>query len=383
MGNVNLCDETLCTGCGACESICPVRCINMTEDKYGELHPNVDKSRCIECGACVRACHIISKVKKNKPQHGFVAVRKNKNELTRCASGGIGTLLMERAFSKGWKVFSTRYNEEFEPAILEVRAYSDIEKYKGSRYVQGITGDALKIIKEYLLSGRYVLFIGTPCQVAGLYSFLGKNYDRLICCDLFCHGVVPSSYFKQELEYHRFKEYDNITFRGWNKREDFWFIVWNKGKKVLAKQGNVNYYIKGFADNVILREGCYNCGYSCAERVGDLSIGDFFSYDSVKEYNFKINGVTSIVVNTDKGMELVNEVMDELEYCKRPIEETIKGGIHSENKMNNRNKRKKFLSYYEKNGFANAVRKTLKKDMICAIIKRYINFIRRKLRLIR
>lgn len=381
MAEIKLCEESKCTGCGACANICPTKSISMIQNKYGELISYINKETCIKCGLCMKSCHKLNQVNMLEPNKCYAAVRKNKENIARCSSGGIATLLMEYAVKNNWKVFSTRYDDEMKPKIIEVDSLNDIEYYKGSKYVQSETGNAFSLIKKELNSKEKVLFIGTPCQIAGLKMFLKKEYENLYCCDLFCHGVTPNSYFEDELKYLNFKDISNVSFRGWNVREDHWFIIWKNEKKVFAEPGTINYYAKGFYENVTLRESCYNCNYSNRKRVGDLSFGDFLGLSKELSKTLKNNCVTAILVNNDKGKELLNTISKDIELVERPYEEAIKGGISLRQHASKPKERKVFLDNYVELGFSEAIRKTLKNNVKKAKIKRYINYIKKRLHL--
>lgn len=383
MVEVKLCDERKCTGCGACMNACPTKSITMKKNKYGELVPHINKKTCINCGLCMKSCHILNSMDKkmNEPDKCFAAVRENKDNIARCSSGGVATLLMEYAVKNNWAVFSTKYDDKFIPKVIKVKNLEDIENYKGSKYVQSETGDAYLEIKKELSLKHNVLFIGTPCQVAGLRAFLKKDYDNLYCCDLFCHGVCPTSYFKDELEHLNIPDISNITFRGWNIKEDCWFIIWKNNKKVLAEPGYINYYDKGFYENVSLRESCYHCKYSDRKRIGDISFGDYLGLDFKELTNFKNNCVTAVLVNNDKGLKLFEMFKNEVEYVERDYEEAVKGGISLREPAIKPKERELFLNEYVELGYSKAIRKVLKNNVKKAKVKRYITFIKKRLKI--
>ena len=376
---INLCEDKKCSGCGACRMKCPKVCISMKENLQGELHPVVDRDCCINCGLCTRVCHINNEVPLFKPFKCYAAVRKNKSDIARCASGGVGTLLMQEALNIGFSVFATRYDENLMPKVCEFHNIEEIDAFKGSKYVQSQVGDSYCKIKTILNNGKSVLFIGTPCQIAGLKVFLGKDYENLICCDLFCHGVVPTLYFKEELSFLQLERSSDISFRGWEIKEDYWFIVWKDGKKVFAQPGNINYYVKSFYDNIALRESCYNCRYSCDRRCGDLSIGDFLGLEKGVMSNYKNNCVTAILINTRKGSDLFNIISNLLEVTERPVEEAINGGRSLQHAAIESPLRTKFKKNYVQDGYSKAIRKTLRYEMVRAKYKRYIEYIKRRI----
>lgn len=256
---IKLCEERYCTGCSACSNACTQNAIKMLKNIRGELHPFIDCNKCIRCGLCESICPQMNAPYMISPMQCYAASKLNRNDMKREASGGIATLIIRELYKQGYIVFATRLDKDMVPKIVKMTSINELDFYKGSLYVQSIVGNIFCNIQKYLSDGNNVLFIGTPCQVAGLKAFLKKDWPTLICCDLFCHGTIPTSYFEEEIRYLTKKPITRVTFRGYDDREDYWFILWNGGKKVYAQSGNVNYYMKSFSDAVALRESCYYC----------------------------------------------------------------------------------------------------------------------------
>lgn len=76
--------------------------------------------------------------------------------------------------------------------------FEDIEKLRQSKYMSSSMGNIYKRVKAELVSGRLVGFCGSPCQVAGLYSFLGKEYDNLFTMDFICRGMNSPKAWEQK-----------------------------------------------------------------------------------------------------------------------------------------------------------------------------------------
>lgn len=378
--NNRVCDYKLCTGCEACKNICPKQCIMMIEDTLGNIKAAINLNSCISCGLCKKICPVNKPVEFNKVIVCFAAVRKNRNELKRCASGGIATLLMEQCFLNGFKVFGSRFDEKMQPRVMELLRREDIEHFKGSLYVQSFVGNAFSMIKNYLNSNESVLFVGTPCQVAGLRSFLQKKYTRLVCCDLFCHGVSPYSYLEQELKYLNKGKITNITFRGYHAKEDHWLTLWDGTDKVFKQAGIVNYYLKAFYDCVTLRDNCYMCRYATDVRIGDISLGDFLGLKQAAGDKFVTNCVTAVLINTPNGEALFNEIKKSVDYIERPCEEVVAGGPSLQHPSKRPKTRDRFEKYYSDLGYSKSVRKALFNRMIIANINRYLLFIARRLK---
>ena len=170
----------------------------MQEDDMGAIHPVVDEEKCVGCQLCVKTCPNNVDLQFYYPLQCYASWITDKEKRKICASGGIGTSLAEYIISKGGVVFGSRYDENLHPIITYTESLEELEYFKGSRYVQSLIGNnTFKQVKCFLRIGRDVLFIGPPCQLAGLKTFLRQEYDNLITVDLLCHGVCPKKNFNE------------------------------------------------------------------------------------------------------------------------------------------------------------------------------------------
>jgi len=241
---LEICDYNKCTGCSACANACPVGCITMLENALGETHPHVDENKCVGCKKCIKVCPNNREMQFRYPLKVYAAWNKNYGERKLCASGGIGTAVARYAIEKNGYFYGTRYDDSLKPCVLGINNVSDIVKYKGSKYVKSeISNILFKDIKSRLDNSVFVAFVGTPCQVAGLKSFLGKDYSNLLTVDLICHGTCPYVYFKQHIEHlkkkHKFKVVFDIRFRGNDKGNNFKLTLWDSQK--LIYRGAIRY----------------------------------------------------------------------------------------------------------------------------------------------
>lgn len=56
-----------CTGCRACEQLCPTHCIYVEPDEEGFIVAKIDENACVECGVCVKRCPQNNPPEKNVP----------------------------------------------------------------------------------------------------------------------------------------------------------------------------------------------------------------------------------------------------------------------------------------------------------------------------
>lgn len=370
-----ICKYDLCTGCSACFNICPHNCITMTTDRNGELHPIVNQQRCIECGLCNKTCPVNTPPKIVQPEKCFAVWHSNHSFREKSASGGIAAALYLYfiQYLKG-VVYGVTWNNELQPVFHRTESIDEIESFKGSKYVQAFIHTTYQQIKIDLKNNRYVLFIGTPCQIAGLKNFLKKDYPQLLTCDLVCHGVPPYEYFKSEIQRVSKRISKTIThcrFRG-NDKFNYHFSLWNNQTLLLDKKGSRSYYLYGFLTSIILRESCYSCKYSTNQRIGDITLGDFIGLGKLHTTDIQPKNISVVTINTPKAFsiwtDLINKYPD-IHFEPRPFEEAVTGGISFRQPATRNPKRTKFLSDYKTYGWNKAIRKALWKSILRNRIK--------------
>ena len=235
---MEICSYQECTGCAACQNACAKNCISMVEDAWGELHPMIDESKCVGCGMCQRVCPNNTHPKFLQPQHCYASWITNKDKRKICASGGLATIMSEYVIrNKQGVVFGTAYDKEMHAVTTYTETVEGLERFKGSKYVQSrVSADTFRTLKKFLKEGRFVLYVATPCQIAGLKGFLRKEYENLVTVDLICHGVCPQDYLDSELSYlcdkHNIRKEDivNVRFRG-NDDNNYHLTLWDRFKK--------------------------------------------------------------------------------------------------------------------------------------------------------
>lgn len=373
---MEICIKEKCTGCGACANICAQESVRMFEDSYGELHPVVDEFKCIQCGLCKKVCPNNTKPVIEYPQKCYAAWLTDEVKRLKCASGGIATIMAEYVIKQGGVFFGTAYDSDFVPRVTYAESIEDIEKYKGSKYAQSIIGnDVTKKIKDFLEKNRLVLFIGTPCQIAGIRNSLRKDYQNFIAIDLICHGVCPTRYFTDEVAYitskYKITDISDIRFRG-NDGNNYCLTFWqgnrhgnsNKDKIVYIKPRYEQPYFAGFVLGVTLRENCYACDYARPERVGDVTIGDFLRLGKTKPFPYKTKQVSVVLTNNSKGMSFYENVVNycgdglmsvEREYAERLV---YRPSLLEPFKRHPKNE--EFREKYLKQGYVRAIRSTLR-----------------------
>lgn len=398
-----ICPHDKCTGCYACANICPKHCITMRDDNYGELHPYVDESECISCNLCAKICPSNNPPEYNYPSKCYAAWITDNDKRCICASGGLGTILSEYVIKfKNGVVFGTAYDDNLIPVTTYTETLEGLEKFKGSKYVQSIVGNTiLKEMKSFLEKSRLVLYIGTPCQIAGAKKFLKKDYKNLITIDLICHGVTPTSFFKEEIDYlvkqNNIQGLVDVRFRG-NDSNNYCLSLWDKingkknnfnfylslwklvgGTKMLCyrKIHTEDYYLSSFLLGVSLRGNCFSCQYARPERISDLTIGDFIGLGRTTPFTYSTANVSSVTTNTTKGCSFYEDVLShmpdlmsiEREYSERLVYKPSLVESFPRHPLNHR-----FRELYPQYGFVKSIRIVLRKIIFLNRIKRVFNY---------
>ena len=373
----NICDYDLCTGCFTCQNVCPKNSITLLPDKKGELHPVVNMLTCVNCGLCKTTCPVNIEIQTNVAVDCYAAWVGNNDDRQLSSSGGIAALMYKYFIEiKKGVAYGVLWNDVIEPHFDRIEDASELDRFKGSKYVQAFVDDSFRRIKSDLLAGRYVLFIGTPCQVAGLKSFLNKDYDKLLTCDLLCHGVPPYEYFKQELSSIKgvkLSQIENCRFRG-NDKYNYYLTLWGRNKELLySRNASISPYLLGFLVSLTLRESCYSCRFACKERVADISIGDFIgikNLNSSHSHN-NIKNISVCIPVSDKGKQFWKSLCQFypiLKYEKRSYSEAVNGGPSLRGPAQRNYKRDKFLCDFQKRGWRYAITRALWKSILRNII---------------
>lgn len=322
-------NKVLCSGCGACVQVCQHGALEMSSDSEGFMFPYINSEKCVNCGLCDRICPIVGTNTENQgeEQHCYIATTNEEKFYEESASIGICTMLSNYIVNHGGIVFGAFLDESNWTAYhISVTDEKDVWKIRNSKYLQSSTRRTFVQVKRKLNQGVKVLYIGTPCQIAGLKSFLRKPYSNLYCIDLICHGVFSPKLMPLEVDYWE-KQLKGkiINFRFRSKRV-YKYVNGGMVNFDLIKDGKTS-HIERFAasspsyrcyaysddgKNYNHRLSCYSCPFRNQKRYGDITIGDpwFISNDDIDNKKLKIsNSVRSLyIVNTTKGDELISKI---------------------------------------------------------------------------
>lgn len=329
-----------CNGCGLCVIGCPTNAIKMVEDNEGFLYPQIDEEKCIKCNKCKNICSNYND--SNGNEQAYVAINKNEDELKKSASGGIFFILAKYIIEKKGIVFGVEYGENLKVQHNCYDNLEDCKKFQGSKYVRSDVNNSYKKVKEFLEDNRYVLFTGTPCQCNALKTYLKKDYENLIVCDIICHANPSQKVFdkyKSEIERKYKKKITDIKFRdkdnGW--KSSIPNIYFEDGEKIQEKT-----FYSAFVSELFDRPSCHSCKFSCSNRITDFTIGDFWGIDKVMpEIEDNNTGISLLTVNSLKAKKIFEEIKGFMQF--KNIEKE-KAFMYNHNKnLNPHKNREKFF----------------------------------------
>lgn len=337
-----------CCGCTACYAVCPKNAITMQADSEGFKYPVTDKKKCIDCGLCCKVCPLDTKLEKTEDKQTAVAcTAKDENFTKQSSSGGVFAILANMFIEKQAAIYGAAFDCDWNVKHIRVDQKDELKKLYKSKYVQSDMTDIFKALKTDLNSGKEVLFSGTPCQVAGLKSYLGKDYNNLTTVDFICHGVpsplVWECYINEKAESLKSK-ITAISFR--NKKDgwkNYYFMVRTNNGYINYEKVGDNIYMNGFLKDLYLRPSCYNCKFKTLNRASDITLADFWGIDKVLPEMYYERGVSLCWTSSKKGRDILAEVLKQTVYQKVDLQEAVRHNPSAIKSVNVHKNRVKFF----------------------------------------
>lgn len=357
-------NENNCCGCRSCENICPKGAITVAPDAKGFLYPTIDKDTCVQCGLCAKACPIIQQEEKEQDfkQKVFAVINSDKQVLKKSASGGAFSLLANEVLSNNGVVYGCTLDEDMQIRHIGVTSAEELDKLRGSKYVQSDLSSAFKEISRHLKEERPVLFTGTPCQVDGLNCYLAaknQSAEKLLTADLLCHGTPSPKLwadFVKYLEKTYHSELKGFKFRtkiaGWeNSIETATF----ENGKTIKNTNPIRSFLALFYKNYSLRPMCFSCKYHSYNRIADITIGDYWGIDKTHPEINDNKGLSVVLVNTQKGYDVFLRVAENAKVLETKAEDAVQTALqhNAKPKINN----DIFWKEYQEKGFDYIVQK--------------------------
>lgn len=354
-----LANKHSCTGCGACRDICPVKAIQLVPDEERFLYPLIDKELCINCGKCDARCPVSSLMKEQRCSRtisAYAAQTKNAEIRENSSSGGIFTEIATYILQNGGIVFGAAFDEAFKVKHIGVEKTDCLAKLRGSKYVQSEIGITYIQAKEYLDAGRLVLFTGTPCQISGLYSFLGHDYENLYTQDIICHGVPSPLFWEQYIAYCEAKATSKLQTVCFRYKKPSWTLysvqLGFANGSACSHIHTDNLYMRGFLRNLTLRPSCYSCAFKTKHRVSDFTLADFWGIENICPEMDDSKGTSLVILHSEKAHRAFGEIANNIRYKEIDIEDAIKYNSAMIASVSPNTNRAEFFDSLKRKGFA-------------------------------
>ena len=314
-----------CCGCTACKNACPKNAIAMVPDEEGFLYPKVDEDLCIQCHICEKVCPLQNPLipEKGFSQRIFAAKHKDVNVVMSSSSGGVFTAISDYILSGGGVVYGAAFDPNFRVCHQRAETPEDRDRFKGSKYVQSDLGDIFLKIQRDLQNGKKVLFSGTPCQNAGLLSFLKQkkvNRDGLCCCDFVCHGTPSPLIWREYIDFLETQFQDKLVGFSFRDKSSGWKMTKIKATfESSSEEYNCNKYysfLNIYSTLFAVRPVCFCCNFANYDRVTDITIADFWNIQNSHPELDDDKGTSTVFLNTPKGDKVFLGIKNELIYLE-------------------------------------------------------------------
>lgn len=322
----------ICTGCGACQNICPVKAIKMKVDKEGFWFPQICEDICISCGKCKTICPVLHPVYDNSMKPEIYAAEASDELRMQSSSGAIFPVLSEYFITNlDGMVCGASFTDDFRNVEhIVISNKKELDKLKGSKYVQSYIGSSYEEVEQLLKEGKYVLFSGCPCQVAGLKNFLGRNYDNLLTIDILCHGVPSPKAYHKYLDSIVLADRPGVGIERLSFRDKKQF-GWSPSVYAVLKDGyyyskpkNGTMWYNAFLNILCCRKSCGQCQFNRIPRQGDITLGDFWGEEGLDNSFRDGKGISVVCLNNEKGKIYFDKIKDTLVRYDRTTLEVAK-----------------------------------------------------------
>ncbi|QUH21538.1 Coenzyme F420 hydrogenase/dehydrogenase, beta subunit C-terminal domain [Alkaliphilus sp. B6464] len=316
-------------GCSACYNACKQGAISMNSDQKGFTYPKVNYNTCTKCLMCINVCPIINKKKVNRNNiKAYACTNKDNSVRINSSSGGIFTVIAEEILKHKGVVFGAKFSKDFKVVHSFLEDNQELSKFRGSKYVQSEIGYSYKAARNFLEQGRQVLFTGTPCQIAGLKSYLGKEYNNLLCQDIICQGVPSPTVWESYLACRTAEQGEQIKEISFRTKDEGWHnykmnIKFQSGD-VYLKSKNEDTYMKAFSKLLSLRPSCFKCKFKGEHRKSDITLADFWGIKNIEPSLNDNKGISLVLLNTEKGEIAFEQLKGLITYKEVNFTDSIK-----------------------------------------------------------
>lgn len=373
-----------CTGCSACAQICSKRSISMVADSEGFLYPQIDASTCIDCSICSEICPVVNNINSHKiprlPIKVFGSWHLDPQIRNASSSGGVFSAIANKVLSNKGVVFGAAFDDTFSLKHTFIEDPADLFKLRGAKYLQSDINNTFMQVQSFLDCNKMVLFSGTPCQVAGLKSFLNQERANLITCDFVCAGVPSPIVFQK---YRRYLECKygaptrQISFRdksrGWKQTSICW--TFQNGTTYSRRLYDDPYGI-GFGNFLYHRPCCHECIFHNFMNKGDITLGDFWGVGIRRQDLDDDLGTSLVLINSQKGVDIFKECSDKLHFAECDLDHAMIGNPRLCSSPKPSSERSYFFHDVEAMPFDSIIAKYMHKTLLRRVIRKLIKIIR-------
>ncbi len=356
--------------------ICPVSAISMAEDEEGFFYQSIDTEKCIDCGKCEKACGFRKDYDRDgfyDTPHAYGIKYKDLDTRLKSRSGGAFVGISDYILSQNGVVYGACMTDDFSVAHIRATKADERDLMKNAKYVQSDTIGLYPNLAKDLKSRKSVLFSGTPCQVSSLRSYLKcleVPTDQLLCCDLVCHGVPSPAFWKRYLEYVQVKHKKKIKTANFRDKS----FGWDTHFASFIFQYNTKYVSRDYTDlfyaHLLFRPSCYNCKFSNSERVGDLTLADFWGIEKNSDTFDDNKGVSLLLVNNSKGKAVFDAIQSEYDVLPCEFHNCLQPTLVSPSKPSPH--REKFWQDYQSMSFEKLLKKYVRPQSVKDRVKKCI-----------
>lgn len=379
-----------CTGCTACVNSCTSGALTMVENEEGFEYPICDSEKCNECNLCEKVCPVYELGGSNVSVLNTYAIWSLDNEIRyRSTSGGAFFEIAKEILDNNGLIVGAAYDDHNEVYHCCANDINELKRLMQSKYCQSKKNTIFRIIKKQLVTGRKVLFVGTPCEVAGLKRFLMVEYVNLITCDFICKGNASLKIYRSYLNALE-ERYRSKICKVWFKEKKY---GWNNfstriefaSGKMYRKDRYHDLYMRGYVEkNLFLRKCCGDCLFKGNYRFSDITLADFWGAGSIQRKLDVDRGTSLVIINTSVGQQIINEISNDIYMQKVDFDVAIRNNTAYYKSVTHNSLREEFLSKATENNFVQVANEYIKENIFVEIkrnFRNYLHWIVRKFRI--
>lgn len=351
-----------CYGCTACVSICPKDAIKMVQDMEGFYYPSIDKDKCVDCGLCHKVCPHYQQPFFHQEQSFGAAKHKEQTIVANSSSGGIFTALSDAILKMQGIVYGCCFDDCFRVVHRRAVNAQERDSFLGSKYVQSNVTGIFEAVAKDLLAGLLVMFVGSPCQVAGLKNYINIKHirtEQLLLCDFICHGASSPAAWEAYVKYLEDSHKCKLEKYHFRNKKDGWHnpypLIVLDGKDYSLRYRYQESYFLLYRSCMINRPSCYACQFTSYNRCSDITLGDFWNIRKFAPQMDDNTGVSELLINTETGRKWVEECKDAISLMECTKQDVWQPHLKYPNEIPKN--RSKFWEYYQNHSFAEVISK--------------------------